>query len=336
MPPDSWDQHLGALDGHLLQSWRWGAFKQHHGWCASRLRVIDPAGEAMAQVLYRFKGPVSVGYIPRGPAMYGDPAILWPLLLTQIDASARKNRAIMTIIELNEPLGLTGSFKEAGVVRGPTHPQPGRTVKLPLADDDAMLKQMHQKTRYNVRLAQRRGVDIEQHRADPEAIEAFYGLMQDTAHRNEFGIHSREYYEDFLRIFGDDAVLLFARVDDGALAAVLVAACFGNEAIYMYGASSTQHRAHGAAFLLQFEAMRWGRDRGCKTYDLWGIPDQDPEKVISDNQSAIAGTKGDDWRGLYRFKTGFGGEIVTYPSTLERRHVPVFPWLAHKLNVIKG
>ncbi|MBA2468735.1 MAG: peptidoglycan bridge formation glycyltransferase FemA/FemB family protein [Chloroflexia bacterium] len=298
--------------------------------------VNDPAGTAMAQVLYRFQGPVSIGYVPRGPAFAGDIPVLWPLLLKEIDASARRNRAIATILELDRATGFAGSLRDAGLVPGPEHLQPGRTVKIPIADDDVMLRQMHQKTRYNVRLAQRRGVVIERHHSDEPVIDAFYDLMQDTAVRNEFGIHSREYYADFLRLFAEDAIMLFARVDEGALGAVLIAARFGKEAIYMYGASSTKHRAHGAAFLLQFEAMRWAREHGCENYDLWGISDKDPETVKSDTTSAIAGTKGDDWRGLYRFKTGFGGQIVTYPALLERRHVPVLPWLARKLNVIKG
>lgn len=335
-PAEDWDRRLEELGGHLLQSWRWGALKQRHGWKAHRILVNDPSGTAMAQVLYRFRGPVSLGYIPRGPAMAGDPAILWPRLLEQIDLSARRHRAIMTLVELNAPLGLAGAFRKAGVARGPEHVLPGRTVKVPLADDDAILRQMHQKTRYNIRLAQRRGVVIERHCAEPAAVDDFYRLMQDTAARNAFGIHSRAYYQDFLNLFGDDAVLLFAKVEAGAIAAVLIAARFGKEAIYMYGASSTQHRADGAAFLLQFGAMRWARESGCETYDLWGIPEQDPESVRSEDQSSIAGTRGSDWRGLYRFKTGFGGEIVSYPPVLERRHVPLLPWLVRKLNVIRG
>jgi lipid II:glycine glycyltransferase (peptidoglycan interpeptide bridge formation enzyme) len=333
---DRWDGQVEELGGHLLQSWRWGEFKQHHGWYAHRILVNDPAGTAMAQVLYRFRGPVSLGYIPRGPVMSGEPAVLWPRLLERIDASARRNRAIMTLVELNAPLGLTGTFRGAGLVRGPRHVLPGRTVKVPLAEDDVILRQMHQKTRYSVRLAQRRGVVVEQHQGGPAAIDAFYRLMQDTAARNEFGIHSRAYYQDFLNLFGNNAVLLFARIGDGSIAAVLIAARFGKEAIYMYGASSTQHRAHGAAFLLQFEAMRWARDSGCETYDLWGIPERDPESVRSDDQRSIARTTGSDWRGLYRFKTGFGGELVSYPPVLERRHVPLLPWLARKLHVIDG
>ena len=331
-----WDRQLEVLGGHFLQSWRWGEFKQRFGWTAHRIVVNDSAGIAMAQVLYRFKGPFSLGYIPRGPIISGDPAILWPRLLKQIDLSARRNRTIMTLVEMNTPLSFETRHKEAGTIQSSQSVLPKRTVKVQLTDDDAILRQMHQKTRYNVRLAQRRGVGVERHCGGPDAVDAFYRLMQDTAERNEFGIHSLAYYRDFLNLFGSDAVLMFAKVDDGVIASALIAVRFGKEAMYMYGASSTRHRANGAAFLLQFEAMRWARESGCETYDLWGIPEHDPESVRSDDESSIAGTKGSDWRGLHRFKTGFGGEIVTYPPVLERRHMPLLPWLALKLNAIKG
>lgn len=333
---DLWDERLKSLNGHLLQSWRWGAFKERHGWQAERILIEDTAGTAMAQVLYRSRMGMSIGYIPRGPAMAGNPEVLWNLLIDHIDDLARRHRAILTLIEPDGSLGLSGTFRQHRVVAGPAHLQPGRTVSIPLLDDDGILKQMHQKTRYNVRLADRRGVSIERHHVEPAAVDAFYNLMGDTAVRNEFNIHSREYYADFLDILGDDAVLLFARLAGGELAAVLVAAAFGNDGIYMYGASSTEHRADGAAFAMQFEAMKWARERGCTHYDLWGIPEQDPDSVKSDGDGAIAGTRGEDWRGLYRFKTGFGGEIVSYPPMVERRHVPVLPWLARELNLVQG
>lgn len=334
-PADAWDGRLQPASAHLLQSWRWGAFKQQHGWTPHRILVERPDGWASAQVLYRARGPVSIGYVPRGPVISGPKQSLWKALRGEIDRAALQHRAIMTIIEPDGPLDLAESLADAGVVQGPAHFQPSRTVKIPLLEDDALLKQMHQKTRYSVRLAQRRGVTIERQTLGDKAINQFYALMLDTAERNAFGIHSKAYYADFLRTFGDDAVLLFARVDDGQLGAVLIAAAFGSEAIYMYGASSTQNRAHGAAFLLQFEAMRWGRERGCSTYDLWGIPDHDPTRIHNEDQSKIVGTKGDDMRGLYRFKTGFGGEIVSYPPSVERRHVPLLPWLARKINAVR-
>lgn len=286
-------------------------------------------------MLYRARGPVSIGYVPRGPVISGPIPSLWKALRGEIDRAALRHRAIMTILEPDGPLDFASSLADAGVVQGPGHFQPGRTVKIPLLEDDALLKQMHQKTRYSVRLAQRRGVRIERHALSDETIDQFYAILLDTAERNAFGIHSKAYYADFLRTFGDDAVLLFARVDDGQLGAVLIAAAFGSEALYMYGASSSQNRAHGAAFLLQFEAMRWGRERGCSTYDLWGIPERDPSTIHNDDQSKIVGTKGEDMRGLYRFKTGFGGEIVSYPPSMERRHVPLLPWLAQKINAVR-
>jgi lipid II:glycine glycyltransferase (peptidoglycan interpeptide bridge formation enzyme) len=157
----------------------------------------------------------------------------------------------------------------------------------------------------------------------------FYALLHDTSVRNEFGIHAPEYYADFLRIFGSDAVLLFGLIEDVPVAG-LVAARFGAEAIYMYGASSTKHRAHGAAFYLQFEAMRWAREQGCTRYDLWGIPSIDPPSTEVDTGNRVAGTRGDDWRGLYEFKVRFGGQILTYPPTLERRYHPVLAALARR------
>jgi len=329
-----WDNHLAESGGHLLQSWNWGQFKQRHGWRPVRVAVKDGEQVAQAQILYRFEGPVSIGYIPRGPAIRGDADTLWPLLRAEIDAAGRDHRAIATYIEPDRPLGLSGRFKDAGVVAGPGHFQPGRTVKVPIqADDEALLKQMHQKTRYSVRLAQRRGVHVDRPEPTAKELETFYRLMLDTADRNEFGIHNAAYYQDFMTTFGDQALLLQAYADSGDLAATLIAARFGAEAVYMYGASSTEHRGNGAAFLLQFEAMRWGREHGCTYYDLWGIPEQDPEKPTEGGAPA---TRGDDWRGLYRFKTGFGGAIVAYPPVMERRHVPLLPWLARRLNVVRA
>lgn len=296
--------------------------------------VENSDGIAMAQVLFRSKGPVSVGYVPRGPVLAGNADALWPQLRMMIDDMARRRRAISVIFEPDVPLGMGGTFKDAGLVVGPDHIQPVRTVKVPLMDDEALLKQMHQKTRYNVRLASRRGVEFRRLPVTRENVAMFYGLMQDTAERNEFGIHSLDYYADFLDLFGDHALLMGAWSKEGNLAAALISAVFGEEGIYMYGASSTQHRAHGAGFALQYEAMKWGRDRGAKVYDLWGIPAKDPDSAADTQADRIAGTKGEDWRGLFRFKTGFGGEIVTYPQTMERRYIPVLPWLARRLNIV--
>lgn len=332
---DGWDSALREHGGHLLQSWKWGEFKSRYGWQPERIHIQTSAGQGFAQVLFRSRGPISVGYCPRGPLLVGDKDALWPEMRAAIDKVARKRRAMNVIIEPDQPILSGEDISGTGLKPGPDHNQPARTVMLPLGPDDVMLGHMHQKTRYSVRLAMRRGVDVEvKGSRDQQGIDAFYGLLTDTATRNEFSVHSRAYYDDFLDVFGDDAFFVFASFE-GNLSAVVIAAAFGDTATYMYGASSTVHRGHGAAFLLQFEAMKWGRDRGCDHYDLWGIPKVDPESVTSDDKSSIAGTKGDDWRGIYRFKTGFGGSIITFPDTYERQYIPGLPWLARKLGVIQ-
>ncbi len=310
-----WDDQLRSLNGHLLQSWRWGEFKRRSGWEVDRLAIPD--GSAMAQVLYRTRGPVSVGYIPRGPA-YDPTGSGLRDLAGLIDSAAQRRRTLFTILEQNEPFP-GGAPAFANWQSGPEYVQPGRTVKVQLRDDDSILKGMHQKTRYSVRLAMRKGVVVDSFEGLCEdGLGIFYALLEETSQRNEFGVHSKQYYRDFLDVFGTDALILIARVN-GAPAAGLIAVAFGDEAIYMYGGSSTEHRGVGAAFLVQFEAMRWARDRGLEYYDLWGIPHQDvpaePEAL-----DAVPATRGDDWRGLLRFKTGFGGETIDYPKPLERQY----------------
>ena len=317
---DDWNASLEALDGHLLQSWQWGSFRERYGWHAERIVWPDfGTPRAMAQVLFRSRGPVSIGYIPRGPAFAPGDIEAVSELLKLVDEAAKRHRALYLMIEANSALPFSGTFRDHGFVKGVASIQPERTVQIPLLDDDALLKQMHEKTRYSVRLAGRRGVEIEIPTDIDAGVRAFYALLDDTAGRNEFAIRSFDYYIDFMAEFGDHARLMLAH-HEGNLAAGVIAARFGNEAMYMYGASSTVHRGHGATFLLQFEAMKWGRDEGSRTYDLWGIPAQDPEKTGGDGKAE--GTKGEDWSGLYRFKTGFGGEIVRFPVPIERRYHP--------------
>ena len=324
----SWDSAIRDAGGHLLQSWNWGEFKSEFGWGVERVHVQAESAIAAAQILYRTRGPIAVGYIPRGPAIPGDDPELASALVARIDEVSRKRHTLYTIFETDRDLPFHGNYKQHGFVLGPPHVQPGRTVKVPLGSDDEILARMRQNTRYSVRLAGRRGVEIRMP-GEPWTVEDFYAMLEETSDRNSFGIHSATYYRRFLEKFGDDAYCGFAE-SEGNLAAGLIAARFGDEVIYMYGASSTEHRQHGAAFLLQFSAMQWAREQGALRYDLWGIPKEDPSPV-SDSGDSIAGTKGDDWRGLYRFKTGFGGEIVSYPQSLERRYSRVGSYVARRM-----
>jgi peptidoglycan pentaglycine glycine transferase (the first glycine) len=278
--------------------------------------------------LFRQRAGVGIGYLPRGPVTRPSDELAEAALWAAIGKAARRQRALTLIVEPDRALS-NESIERLHLVPGPAPIQPSRTVKVALLDDESLMAQMHAKTRYNVRLAKRRGVDVVNAPRTAAASQVFYDLLQDTALRNAFEIHSADYYRAFLDQFGDDAVLMFAEVE-GRPVSGAIAACFGDEAIYMYGASSTTERAHGAAFLIQYEIMRWARDRGCQRYDLWGIPAKDPVSSRAESGDRLASSSGSDRRGLYEFKTRFGGQIVSYPPPLERRYRPLLARLARR------
>jgi lipid II:glycine glycyltransferase (peptidoglycan interpeptide bridge formation enzyme) len=332
--PEVWDAAIRSCGGHLLQSWRWGAFKQQFGWDVERIAVPSSEGVALAQVLFRKRAGMSIGYIPRGPVWPPDDLAAFGELWRQLDEVARRQRTLTIIVEPDRPLPeLPG--EGVRLVRRPEPIQPTRTVKVELLDDQSLIDQMHPKTRYNVRLAKRRGVTTRIAERSDHSIDRFYEMLRDTASRNDFAVHVPNYYREFLRVFADDACLAFAEVD-GKPVAGAVAAVFGDEAIYMYGASSTRERAHGAAFLLQHDVMRWARSRGAQRYDLWGIPEYDPDSSVSESGDRLAASTGNDRRGLYEFKTRFGGQIIRYPPPLERVYHPLLATLARKFYSAGG
>jgi len=328
LPPSlraQWDADLDMLGGSLLQSWRWGEIKARHGWEVERVRIEEGGHIGLAQILFRHYGPVSFAYLPRGPVVEDDDATI-EVLLAAIDDACARHRAVTQVIEPDLTTPSLHDGGHSGFMTGPRSIQPERTVKVPLLDDDALLARMRRDTRANLRWTTRHGTTVERATLSEGAIDRFYALLDDTSTRNAFGVHPRSYYADILHAFGDDALLAFARVN-GKDAVGLVTLRQGTEALYLYGCSSTAHRIRGASVLLQFEAMRWARERGCISYDLWGIPATDPP-ARDLAQGRVKPTHGNRLDGLYQFKTGFGGEIVSYPAPIERRYHPFLAWLS--------
>ncbi|NPA26538.1 MAG: peptidoglycan bridge formation glycyltransferase FemA/FemB family protein [Chloroflexi bacterium] len=294
-----WDAFLEQHpEAHLLQTSAWARLKTAFGWEATPFRT----GESGALVLWR-RLPLGfrLGYIPRGPVGPWSDA-LW----AAVDAYARRRRAVFLKLEPDlweeEARARWPQGHPPGFQPSPQSIQPPRTIIIDLRPSEAeILARMKQKTRYNIRLAARKGVTVRPW----EDVDAFYRMLQETAQRDGFGIHPAAYYRRAYELFHPrgEAELLVAEWQGQPLAALMVFAR-GPRAWYFYGASTSQHRNKMPTYLLQWEAMRWAKARGCQWYDLWGIPDEDESTL----EAEFLKRRGGLW-GVYRFKRGFGGVV---------------------------
>ncbi len=298
--------------GHLLQSWAWGELKSRFGWHVVRIAMVDEMGTpyAGAQVLlHPLPGRRSLAYVPKGPLVDWQDLPQTRSLLNEIHQLCHARRCIFLKIEppAEDSAAMRATIARYGFqARAPTV-QPPRTILIDLnVPEEAILAAMKQKTRYNIRLAARKGVAVYEGHAGQ--IPAFYRLLEDTSQRDRFAIHHFDYYRTAYELFAPhDAALLLAEVK-GEIVAGLMVFAHRTMAYYLFGASSNRYREYMPTYLLQWEAMRWARTRGCIAYDLWGIPDAD-EEMLEGNLAGADHRTGELW-GVYRFKRGFGGRVV--------------------------
>ena len=210
--------------------------------------------------------------------------------------SANKNHAIFLKLEpdlWNNQLPDTSHLKPGTshlkLDTSPHNIQPPRTILVDLAaPEDEILARMKQKTRYNIRLAEKKGVTVRPW----DDLSAFHDMMLVTGDRDGFGVHSEKYYRRAYELLHPKGMceILLAEYEGKPLAALFVA-CHGNRAYYLYGASTDEERNRMPTYLLQWEAMQWAKARGCEEYDLWGVPDEDEEtwKQISNRAMMACG-----------------------------------------------
>lgn len=306
--PIQWNAALFDLPApHVLQTWEWGAFKAKYGWTPIRL-LFEEDGRARAAALTLQRRwprlPLSIMYVPKGPAMDFDDVVLLDRVLAELEALARRRRAIFLKIDpdvkADTPQGeaVVAALRRRGWRASAEQIQFRNTMTLDLTpSEDELLAAMKSKTRYNIRLAGRKGVVARPGGADD--LPRIYGMYAETAARDDFIIRPFDYYRD---AWGDFVVAglaqPFVAEFEGELLAALILFRFGRTAWYMYGASSNRQRNRMPNHLLQWEAMRWARREGCTLYDFWGAPDEMDES--------------DPMWGVYRFKAGFGGRLVRH------------------------
>jgi lipid II:glycine glycyltransferase (peptidoglycan interpeptide bridge formation enzyme) len=198
-----------------------------------------------------------------------------------------------------------------GLVESPQTVQPPNTILIDIDNpqgevennDDPALRRMSGSTRRKIRQAYRKGIEVRRGGADD--VDAFARLAEVTSERNEFGVHSADYYRHAAELFAPEHATLLMASYEGVDIAGLFAFALGRMAWYFYGASSNRERNRMPTYALQWEAIRWAREQGCTVYDLWGIPDADEEMLEAEFQQRQDGL----W-GVYGFKRGFGGEVM--------------------------
>ena len=340
MIKSNWNQLISSVDpSHLLQTRQWAASKSKVGWTPYYLAwfgqgndlelLISDTGDfdrapfkAAALILKRIVGPgLTVLYVPKGPLLdnWNDPE-LRKRVFSDLERFAKQQRAIQIKIDPDVVLGIGESgaeeaeddlfgmrvvqeITERGWLFSPEQIQFRNTVLIDLqSDEDDILSRMKSKTRYNIRLSSRKGVQTRLGSAAD--LVTLYQMYARTSIRGGFTIRSEEYYTDLWgRFIPDDgldesdpvAQPLIAEFEGQPIAGAVIFK-FGTTAYYMHGMSVPEHSEKMAPHLIQWEAMRWAKSKGCEVYDMWGAPN---EFVESDPM----------W-GVYRFKNGFAGQVT--------------------------
>ncbi len=316
-PGLDWNERIADLPGaHILQTSEWGRFKSSFGWQSLPHLWQDDQGRARAAALVLKRsvpGGLGVFYAPRGPLLDWTDTALASGVLQDLQTLAKKRGGIFIKIDPEIILGrgiplseedqknpdgekILSLFRSLGWRYSQDQVQFRNTAWLDLSgSEEDWLARMKQKTRYNLRLGQRKGVQVRVGGVDD--LPMLYRLYAETSIRDGFVIRSEAYYNMLWRSFIERGLAepLIAEVDGEAVSG-LVLFSFAGKAWYLYGMSSQAHREKMPNYLLQWEAMRRAKARGCALYDLWGAPE-----VFDESDSM--------W-GVFRFKEGLGGAVV--------------------------
>jgi len=314
-----WNRFLSTHpNAHLLQTGEWGELKSAFGW--KSVRIVN-GNEGIQILLRQLPLGFSIGYIPKVALGFQTSAFseeLW----REINLVCKHNRAILLKLEPDEWEDSKSNnlqFTNYELRISPHNIQPPRTIIVDISEDEeAILSRMKQKTRYNIRLAEKKGIIV--HSWDD--LESFHKMMLVTGGRDGFGVHSYEYYKRAYELMHPKQMceILLAEYEGKPLAALFVARN-GNCAYYLYGASTDEERNRMPTYLLQWEAMKWAKARGCEKYDLWGVPDEDEATLEANFEKRHDGL----W-GVYRFKRGFGGELKRAAQAMDRVYNPLLYW----------
>ncbi len=309
--------------------WSTMSYKSYASDQLDKLDLSDLSDIVAAAMVLKRRIPIrgmgarlNILYIPKGPLMDWFNSPLRKRVLDDLETYAKRQGAIFLKIDPDVVLGtgIPGSkgvsednggqivmseLKQRGWIFSSDQIQYRNTVMLDLSPfEDELLARMKQKTRYNIRLATRKGVTVRV--GTMSDLPMLYKMYAETSLRDGFVIRDEGYYQTVWQTFMQSSIVnrqssiplsqpLIAEVDEEPVAAIFVF-YFAGRAYYLYGMSRESHREKMPNYLLQWEAVRRAKAAGCSLYDLWGAPDE-----FNENDSM--------W-GVFRFKEGLGGQVV--------------------------
>lgn len=286
---------------HVLQSAAWAAFQTSVGHTAVTI------GDGYAYT-HRI-GPFRYAYIPRAEVIDD----------TALDMLAQS-------FDWVRVEGLVHTDRPSIPTRAR---QPQTTLVLDLTlPADTLLEQMHSKTRYNIRLAERKGVRVTREKN----VDIFWQLNTETTDRDGFRGHDKAYYTQFLSM---DMVEQFTAYYEDIPIASIVTVLYDGTMTYVHGASANTHRNLMAPYLLQWTAIEYAQASGARAYDFWGIapiypPGEAPKETC---YHGYCWELTHPWTGITRFKVGFGGHVVSYPQAQDVIFRPLkyrlYQWVYH-------
>jgi len=319
-----WDAFVQqAPQGHFLQASAWARARGDQGWLARRVVLREQDGGpivAGAQVLVRGRPGLRMAYVPRGPVAAPEDARL-PLLCAAL-ATATTDCVFARFEPHWTDDPAARRVLDGLGLRAAEAVQPPSTLLLDLAPGSAaLLGHMKQKWRYNVRVAERRGVTVSLAGGDAD-WSRFEDLVQHTARRNAFASRPPGYYRNVAQAFGTAARLYLARLEGRTLAGILVLH-WGRQATYLYGGSSDLDRDAMPNHLLQWRAIQDAAAAGLETYDFWGIPDALGLAAAAGRSPEDVTAEGGGLWGVWGFKRGFGGRIWRTVGAWDLVHAPL-------------
>ena len=303
--------------GHFMQSSLWAKVKNNWQWEGIFVRDAQGNIQGAMSVLIR-KIPVfptKMMYAPRGPVCDLHDEKVFHALMEGAKQLAKKHKCYVLKMDTDiksddtefAQLALREGFRPASDEKNFSAIQPRYVFRLYLdgRDNEAVFASFHSKTRYNIRVALKNGVEVL--RGSKNDVARFHEIMMETGLRDGFVIRSQSYFENMLESLGEHARLYMAYHEGEAVAGTLCIH-YGDKVWYLYGASSNASRNVMPNYLLQWEMIQWAIATGCRVYDFRGVSGD-----LSEDNPLY---------GLYRFKKGFNGEFTEFIGEMNLEFSP--------------